>query len=188
MGTLPHSQTAIGACRAAKGCSALRIRNNYEAAREDCRERYQTAAAWRAIFVAAFAEWDCEHRIGEFLFGEHDTPDRLLIPEKLYGRQRELETLLASFDRVVKNGTRSWYWSPDIQVLASPPSSMSCTRCSFCRAACSHQASSISTSGHPLFHARASLSEPHSGLLAKSEAELNSWRETLREALGRSDC
>jgi hypothetical protein len=36
--------------------------------------------------------------------GEHDTPDRLLIPEKLYGRAREVETLLASFDRIVKSG------------------------------------------------------------------------------------
>ena len=37
--------------------------------------------------------------------GEHDMPDRLLIPEKLYGRAREIETLLASFDRVVATGT-----------------------------------------------------------------------------------
>ena len=31
-------------------------------------------------------------------------PDRLLIPEKLYGRAREVETLLAAFDRIVKSG------------------------------------------------------------------------------------
>ena len=31
--------------------------------------------------------------------------DRLLIPEKLYGREREIDTLLAAFDRVVANGT-----------------------------------------------------------------------------------
>jgi predicted ATPase len=29
----------------------------------------------------------------------------LLIPEILYGREREIGTLLASFDRVVTNGT-----------------------------------------------------------------------------------
>jgi hypothetical protein len=28
-----------------------------------------------------------------------DTSDKLLIPEKLYGRRREVETLLAAFDR-----------------------------------------------------------------------------------------
>src|SRR5216684_1062961 len=68
-------------------------------------ERYQTAAGLESDLRRCLSEWDCEHRIGEFLLGEHDTPDRLLIPEKLYGRQREVETLLASFDRVVKSGT-----------------------------------------------------------------------------------
>ena len=31
----------------------------------------------------------------------NDTPDRLLIPEKLYRRASEIETLLAAFDRIV---------------------------------------------------------------------------------------
>ena len=53
----------------------------------------------------AMAQWEAERRIGEFPLGEHDTPDRLLIPEKLYGRAREIETLLASFDRIVKSVT-----------------------------------------------------------------------------------
>ena len=35
---------------------------------------------------------------------KHDTPDRLLIPEKLYGRAREVDVLLAAFDRVVTSG------------------------------------------------------------------------------------
>jgi serine/threonine protein kinase len=36
--------------------------------------------------------------------GEHDAPDWLLIPEKLYGRKRETGTLLAAFGHVVKTG------------------------------------------------------------------------------------
>src|SRR5262249_4995168 len=44
-------------------------------------------------------------RIDPFPLGEHDTPDRLMVPERLYGREREIETLLASFDRVVTRGT-----------------------------------------------------------------------------------
>jgi predicted AAA+ superfamily ATPase len=37
----------------------------------------------------------------KFPLGEHDTPDWLLIPEKLYGRAREIDTLLSSFERAV---------------------------------------------------------------------------------------
>ena len=38
--------------------------------------------------------------IDEFPLGEQDFPDRLMIPEKLYGREREVDALLAAFDRV----------------------------------------------------------------------------------------
>jgi PAS domain S-box-containing protein len=49
-------------------------------------------------------EWESCGSIDEFSPGEHDTPDRLLIPERLYGREAEIDTLLASFDRVVAKG------------------------------------------------------------------------------------
>ena len=67
-------------------------------------ERYQTAAGVESDLRRCLAEWETQHRIDEFPLGEHDTPDRLLIPEKLYGRAREIEILLASFDRVVESG------------------------------------------------------------------------------------
>jgi PAS domain S-box-containing protein len=67
-------------------------------------ERYQTAAGAESDLRRCLAEWETHGRIDEFPLGEHDTPDRLLIPEKLYGREREIETLLTCFDRVVKSG------------------------------------------------------------------------------------
>jgi serine/threonine protein kinase len=67
---------------------------------EEC---YQTAAA-EGDLRRCFAEWETRGHIDEFALGEHDTPDRLLIPEKLYGRAREIETLLAAFNRIVKSG------------------------------------------------------------------------------------
>src|SRR5437868_3613085 len=68
-------------------------------------ERYQTAAGVESDLRRCLAEWEIQRRIDEFPLGEHDTSDRLLIPEKLYGRAREIDTLLASFDRVVASGT-----------------------------------------------------------------------------------
>ncbi len=44
-------------------------------------------------------------RIAPFPLGTQDVPDRLLIPETLYGRVREIDALLAAFDRVVADGT-----------------------------------------------------------------------------------
>src|SRR6202140_3432463 len=68
-------------------------------------ERYQTAAGVEADLRRCLAELESHHRIDPFPLGAYDVSDRLLIPEKLYGREREIDTLLASFDRVVANGT-----------------------------------------------------------------------------------
>ena len=63
--------------------------------------RYQTAAGVESDLRRCLPAWESRRRIEEFPLGEHDMPDRLVIPEKLYGREREIETLLAAFDRVV---------------------------------------------------------------------------------------
>src|SRR6516165_6908201 len=67
-------------------------------------ERYQTAAGAEHDLQHCLADWERRHRVDAFPLGEHDTPDRLLIPEKLYGREREVDTLVATFDRIVRSG------------------------------------------------------------------------------------
>jgi PAS domain S-box-containing protein len=67
-------------------------------------ERYQTAAGVENDLRRCLAELESHRRIDDFPLGEHDTSDQLLIPEKLYGRAREIEMLLASFKRVVVGG------------------------------------------------------------------------------------
>jgi serine/threonine protein kinase len=67
-------------------------------------ERYQTAAGLESDLRRCLAAWEAGRRFNDFPLGEHDTPDRLFIPEKLYGRSREVEALLAAFDRTVKSG------------------------------------------------------------------------------------
>jgi hypothetical protein len=67
-------------------------------------ERYQTAAAVVSDLQRCLSELEFQGSINEFRLGEHDVPDRLLIPEKLYGRTSEIDSLVASFERVVAGG------------------------------------------------------------------------------------
>src|SRR5580700_2731469 len=67
-------------------------------------ERYQTAAGVERDLRRCLSEWERQGHVPDFALGAHDTPDRLMIPEKLYGRDREVDTLLAAFDRIVAGG------------------------------------------------------------------------------------
>jgi PAS domain S-box-containing protein len=67
-------------------------------------ERYQTAFGVEADLRTCLAKWELHGQVDGFQLGAHDSPDRLMIPEKLYGREREVNALLAAFDRVVAEG------------------------------------------------------------------------------------
>jgi len=68
-------------------------------------ERYQTAAGVEIDLQKCLQEWDAMGHIDPFPLGAHDASDRLLIPEKLYGREVEINLLLDAFDQVVRAGT-----------------------------------------------------------------------------------
>jgi PAS domain S-box-containing protein len=72
---------------------------------KNAEERYQTASGLEADLRRCLAQWQSDGRIDAFPLGAHDASDRLLIPEKLYGREGEIDVLLAAFDRVVTHGT-----------------------------------------------------------------------------------
>jgi Nif-specific regulatory protein len=62
-------------------------------------QRYQSALGSRQDIEICAREWSDRGSITPFPLGQHDISDRFLIPQKLYGRERELETLLGAFDR-----------------------------------------------------------------------------------------
>src|SRR5437016_4718361 len=148
-------------------------------------ERYQTAVGAESDLRRCLAEWETQRRIDEFTLGEHDTPDRLLIPEKLYGRESEIEALVAAFDRVVA-GAR-----PEL-VLVSGYSGIG-------------KSSLVNELHKPLVPPRglfasgkfdqykrdipyATLAQAFQTLLrpllTKNETELGKWRDSLQDALG----
>src|SRR6202789_843257 len=67
-------------------------------------DRYQTAAGLTVDLRKCLTEWESHRGIEPFPLGASDVSDRLMAPEKLYGREHEIKTLLGAFDRVVANG------------------------------------------------------------------------------------
>jgi len=148
-------------------------------------DRYQTAGGLETDLRYCLAAWEARRRIDDFPLGEHDTPDRLLIPEKLYGRAREVETLLASFDRIVKSG-------PPELVLVSGYSGIGKT-------SVVSELHKVLVAPRGLFAAGkfdqykreipySTLAQAFQSLvrllLGKRDTELSGWRDSLLDALG----
>lgn len=148
-------------------------------------DRYQTAAGVERDLQHCLLEWESKGHIAPFMLGMEDRPDRLLIPEHLYGREREVAELLASFERVVR-GRR-----PELMLVSGysgigkssvvhelhkalvPPRGV------FASGKFDQYKRDIPYA--TLSQALQSLVRP---LLAKDEQEVSQWREAMLEALG----
>jgi PAS domain S-box-containing protein len=152
---------------------------------KNAEDRYQTAAGLAADLRKCLGQWERHHRIEPFLLGADDVPDRLLIPEKLYGREHEIGTLLGAFDRVVANGASelvlvSGYAGigkssvvNELHKALVPPRGL------FASGKFDQYKRDIPYA--TLAQAFRSLVRP---LLSESEAEVGRWRDSLSEALG----
>lgn len=148
-------------------------------------ERYQTARGLERDLRRCLAEWEALRSVDDFVLGQHDTPDSLMVPEKLYGREREIDTLLAAFDRVVKSGM------PEL-VLVSGHSGIGkssvvnelhkklpTTRGFFSAGKFDQYKRNIPYA--TIAQAFQSLVQQ---VLGRSDTELSQWRSALQEALG----
>lgn len=148
-------------------------------------ERYQTAAGVESDLRRCLSQWESQGCIDDFTPGARDTPDRLMIPEKLYGRDREVDTLLTAFDRIVGGGRAEL-------VLVSGYSGIG-------------KSAVVNELHKPLVPPRGLFASgksdqyrrdiPHASLaqafqslirrlLSQNEEDLRKWRDALREALG----
>src|SRR6202171_1952675 len=148
-------------------------------------ERYQTAAGVEGDLRRCLAEWEALGRIDTLTLGEYDTSDRLLIPQKLYGRDRERAALLAAFDQVVASGTSAL-------VLVSGYSGIG-------KSSVVHELHKAIVLPRGIFISGkfdqykrdipyATLAQAFRTLirqiLSKSEAEVDAWRSAIRKAVG----
>jgi len=68
---------------------------------KNAEQRYQSALGLKHDLEKCLGQYRETGTIERFELGEHDRCDRFLIPEKLYGREQEVQTLLEAFERVV---------------------------------------------------------------------------------------
>jgi PAS domain S-box-containing protein len=152
---------------------------------KNAEERYQTAAGLEADLRRCLTAWQAQGRIEAFPLGADDLSDRLLIPEKLYGREHDVAALLAAFDRVASRGGVEL-------VLVSGYSGVG-------KSSVVNELHKALVPPRGLFAAGkfdqyqrdvpyATLAQAFQTLvrqiLAKSERELDDWRMALGEALG----
>jgi PAS domain S-box-containing protein len=150
-------------------------------------ERYQTAAGLLTDLLHCQQTLNRSGRIDSFRLGASDISERLLISERLYGRDGEISLLLAAFDRVVANGTAQL-------VLVSGYSGVG-------KSSVVNELHKVLVPPRGLFASGkfdqykrdipyATLAQAFQSLvrqiLGKSEAELEQWRGHLQEALGSS--
>ena len=70
-------------------------------------DRYQTATGLLADLQRCLSEFKNTSNISEFTVGEQDKIVQILIPQKLYGREKQVKKLLAAFERVCKGSCES---------------------------------------------------------------------------------
>ena len=148
-------------------------------------DRYQTAAGLEADLRRCLGAWERQGVIDPFPLGGQDWSEQLLIPEKLYGREIEIELFIAAFDRIVAEGTTelmliSGYSGIGKSSIVNelhrrlvPPRGL------FASGKFDQYKRDIPY---------ATLAQAFQGLvrqlLSKNDAELGRWRDSLLEALG----
>ena len=152
---------------------------------KNAEERYQTASGLETDLRRCLTEWETQGHIAPFPLGANDVSDQLLIPEKLYGREREIDALLAAFDRVLSHGIpelvlvsgysgigKSSVVNELHKVLVSPRGLFASGK--FDQYKCDIPYATLAQALQTLIRQ----------ILVKSEMEVEQWRRTILEGVG----
>ncbi|HEY9834742.1 MAG TPA: AAA family ATPase, partial [Stenomitos sp.] len=67
---------------------------------KNAEDRYQSAYGLKADLEKCLRQWQAKRHIDLFPLGQQDVSDKFQISQRLYGREQEIDTLLAAFERV----------------------------------------------------------------------------------------
>src|SRR4051812_39358210 len=152
---------------------------------KNAEERYQTSAGLEADLRRCQSEWRSSGHIDPLPLGADDSSDRFIIPEKLYGRDREVEALLTAFDRVIAQGTAQFVLVSGYSgvgkssVVKELHKALVPSRGFFASGKFDQYKRDI-----PYATLARAIQMLMREILVKSEAELDEWRRVLLEAVG----
>jgi predicted ATPase/signal transduction histidine kinase len=148
-------------------------------------QRYQSAAGLEADLRRCLALYQANGRIDPFPPGAEDIPNRLVLPEKLYGREAETRILLAAFDRVAALGGTA------VVIVSGESGAGKSSLVNELRTAVISRRGLFAAGKFDQYMREvpyATLAQAFQGLvrtlLGQSEVELRRWRDALGEALG----
>ncbi|AFZ02493.1 AAA family ATPase [Calothrix sp. PCC 6303] len=72
---------------------------------KNAEDRYQTALGLKYDLELCLSQWQQGEQIDRFAIATQDLSDQFSIPEKLYGREAEVQTLLNTFERVAQGNS-----------------------------------------------------------------------------------
>lgn len=147
-------------------------------------ERYQSAWGIKADLLECLTQLQTNGKILEFPLSRQDIPDKFQVPQRLYGRKQQIETLMSVFKRVSQGTTEMMLVtgysgigkSALVQVLYKPIASQ---RGYFISGKFDQFQGNIPYSA--VVNAFSDLTRQ---LLTETEAQLKLWREKLLAALG----
>jgi predicted ATPase/signal transduction histidine kinase len=118
VGTLEGS-LRVACCYAAPGGSVQQTASTlpqileeliFKLMAKNAEERYQSAFGLERDLEICWEQWQQTGKIERFELGRRDISDRFTIPEKLYGREREVSQLLAAFERIAATPQQPIGW------------------------------------------------------------------------------
>ncbi|MDR9404061.1 MAG: AAA family ATPase [Halothece sp. Uz-M2-17] len=147
-------------------------------------ERYQSAAGLKFDLERCWQQWEEKGRIEPFMIAERDRAVNLLIPQKLYGREAQIQTLLDTFNSVAEgnralvlvSGYAGIGKTSIVQEVQQP---ITRTRGYFIRGKFDQLKTDTPYDG--IIQAFQDLMRQ---LLTADQTELKSWEEKLKTALG----
>ncbi|MGI9542872.1 MAG: sigma 54-interacting transcriptional regulator, partial [Cyclobacteriaceae bacterium] len=147
-------------------------------------ERYRSALGIQRDLEVCRNQWEASEHIEDFTPGLQDIKDRFQIPQKLYGRESEIDLLLAGFDRI-SHGSKemflvSGYSGIGKSALIHEVQKSIVERCGYFITGKFDQLQRTV----PYIAIVGALRELMRQLLTESEEQLGVWKEKLLSALG----